>query len=113
VQTNAPQPSASAAVKEKQEEQGIIGEWIIPESGEALSITGSGQWFHPKHGRARLREAKDDADLKVYYTSSNAQCSYRVSFSDVGKTLNLTATDPTQDPDFCPSGRLRSLDRKR
>lgn len=89
----------------------ILGEWSIADTGETILIGEGGRWFHSKHGGARIRDAGDEADLKVYYTNSDVHCSYRVSTSDAGKTLNLTAADPSQDPDFCPSGSLRSMER--
>ncbi len=101
----------AAPVKEAQEQSVIVGDWAIPDSGQVLTIKDGGRWFHPKHGLARIREGNSAADLKIYYANANAQCSYRISFGDDGKTLNLTAADPTQDPDFCPAGALRSLGR--
>jgi hypothetical protein len=94
-----------------QDQKAADGEWSIPNSGEVLSIKG-GEWFHSKFGQARLRDAQDDADLKVFYTNSDVRCSYRVSFSEAEKTLNLIATDPMQDPDYCPAGTLQRIAQK-
>lgn len=101
----------AAPVKEAHEQSGIVGDWAMPDSGDVLTIKDGGRWFHPKHGLARIREGNDAADLKIYYANANAQCSYRISFGEQGKTLTLTAADPTQDPDFCPAGTLRSVGR--
>ncbi len=91
----------------------MVGEWLIPETGDVLSIKEGGQWYHSKYGRARIREADDDADFKVYYTNGSTRCSYRFSSSDSGKTLILIAADPTQDPDLCPAGSLHSTEHER
>jgi hypothetical protein len=90
----------------------MVGEWLIPDSGEIVSIREGGQWFHSKHGRARIREANDDADVRVYYSNGSTRCSYRVSWSDSRRTLNLIATDPMQDRDLCPDGSLQSIQHK-
>jgi vibriolysin len=93
------------------DEKPIVGDWMVPESGFTLSIK-SGEWFHPRYGRARIREATDDADIKVFYVDRNVRCSYRVIFSDTAKTLSLVATDPMQDPEYCPAGRLNRIGHK-
>jgi Zn-dependent metalloprotease len=103
-------PAKTAGLPEASERIRIVGEWSIANSADTILIRND-QWFHSKHGRARIREAVDEADLKVFYTNNDVHCSYRVTTSDAGKTLNLIAADPSQDPDFCPSGSLRSLER--
>ncbi len=106
-----PQASAAAdenkaASREKDEGPSLVGQWIIKESGGVLSIDERG-WFHPVHGRARIRKADDSADIKVFYESGSTRCSYRISFSDNGKRLDLIAADTMQDPDYCPAGSLK------
>ena len=105
------QAKAAAAVPQAPDKGGLAGEWSIENSAETITIKEGGQWFHSKHGLAKIREAADDADLKVFYLNKDVQCAYRVAASDAGKTLILTAADASQDPEFCPSGRLRSLER--
>ena len=104
--------ATSAAFPETQKEKDIVGEWRVPESGEVISIEEGGKWLHPKYGPAKLRETNDEADFKVYYSTSSTRCSYRVSFSDRGKTLNLIGVDPLQDPEYCPEGSLKRVDAK-
>ena len=76
-----------------------------------LIITGKGDWIHPKHGAARLREANDEADTKVFYNDGSTHCSYRTSLAGGGKTLILSPTDTTQDEIYCPSGELKNMSR--
>ncbi len=104
--------TAEAQTAQAKDDKGMVGEWLIPETGDVLSIKEGGQWYHSKYGGARIREANDDADFKVYYTNGSTRCSYRFSSSDSGKTLILIAADPTQDPDLCPAGSLQSLHRQ-
>jgi vibriolysin len=106
-----PQAKAAAVPQAPEKRGALIGEWSIESSAETITIKDGGRWFHSKHGLAKIREAGDDADLKIFYVNSDVQCSYRIAASDTGKTLILTAVDRTQDPDFCPSGRLRNVDR--
>ncbi len=87
----------------------LIGKWLIG-SGEVLRIMPDGSWLHPSRGAARIKKADDIADIRVTYESGGAQCSYRVSTSDAGQTLNLIPADQTQDSDYCPDGRLKKLD---
>ncbi len=101
--------ATSAAFPETQKEKAIAGEWRVPESGDVISIEEGGKWLHPTYGPAKIREANDEADFKVYYTSSDTRCSYRVSLSDRGKTLILTAVDPLQDTEYCPAGSLQRV----
>jgi len=82
----------------------IEGDWIAKETGETLHIEGS-TWLHPSHGRARVREANDAADIKVYYDNGNT-CAYRVTILEKGNQLDLIHADNTQNPDYCPSGAL-------
>ena len=88
----------------------IAGDWRLPQGTDVISIEEGGKWLHPKHGPAQLREANDNADLRVFYSSGGARCSYRVSLSDQGKTLVLIAADPLQDPEYCPEGSLKRVD---
>jgi hypothetical protein len=61
--------AASAASAESESIKALKGEWILPDSADVLLIEEGGRWLHPKHGRAQMREANDDADLRIYYTS--------------------------------------------
>ncbi len=106
-------PSASAtsdenkvAAREKDQAPSLVGQWIIKDSGGILQID-QGGWFHPVHGRAKIRKAEDSADIKVFYEHGSARCSYRISFSENGKRLDLIAADTMQDPDYCPAGSLK------
>ena len=97
---NSPAPSTNP----------IMGQWLLPEGEGILIISDKGEWLHPVHGIARIREANDEADMKVFY-NGGARCAYRTSFADGGKTLLLSPADLTQDPSFCPSGALKSTAR--
>ena len=55
----------------------------------------------------KIRKADDTADIKVFYEHGSMRCSYRVSFSENGKRLDLIAADTMQDPDYCPAGSLK------
>ncbi len=106
-------PAASAAAdenkaasRERDEGPSLVGQWIIKESGDILRID-EGGWFHPVHGRAKIRKADDSADIKVFYEHGSTRCSYRISFSENGKRLLLIAADTMQDPDYCPAGSLK------
>lgn len=87
----------------------LAGQWMIAGSGEILSIAEGGRWFHPAHGAATIRQAGDDADLKVFYEGGSTRCSYRIAFADGGNTLELTPADRGQDPDWCPEGTLKKI----
>jgi hypothetical protein len=89
--------------------QSLEGEWALKETGEILRIGKGGTWFHPVHGAARIRKADDGADIKVFYESGSTRCSYRLAFSDQGKSLDLVAADTMQDPDYCPQGGLKKV----
>jgi serine protease len=91
----------------------LAGQWLIGESGEILRINQEGAWLHPSHGKARIRKANDAADIRVYYEQGSMQCSYRMAFSNGGKTLELIASDPAQDFDYCPEGSLNKVDSGR
>ncbi len=108
-------PPASATSDEtkvaspaKDEAPSLVGQWMIKESGGILSID-QGGWFHPAHGRAKIRKADDAADIKVFYEHGSERCSYRLSFSEGGKRLLLIAADTAQDPDWCPAGSLKKV----
>jgi vibriolysin len=105
------QEKAAAIPQAPENRSGLVGEWSIENSAETITIKAGGRWFHSKHGLAKIREAADGADLKVFYVNNDVQCAYRVAAGDTGKTLILTAADASQDPEFCPFGRLRSLER--
>jgi hypothetical protein len=94
------------ALAESEDQKALVGEWSLPGGVDVLAIEPGGAWLHPRYGRARLREANDAADIKVFY-DGGGRCSYRISFSDGGRTLNLSPVDLTQDPEFCPSGSLK------
>lgn len=104
--------SAASAASEGETLKGLTGEWILPGSPDTLIIEEGGRWLHPKYGRAKVREANDEADIQVFYGDGGVRCSYRVSFSDGGKTAILSAADPAQDPEYCPAGSLRAVERK-
>ena len=109
---SVPQASAAADVnavasQAKDEAPSLAGQWIIKESGEILQIDQGGIWFHPLFGRAKIRKADDSADIKVFYEHGSTRCSYRISFSENGKRLDLIAADTMQDPDYCPAGSLK------
>ncbi len=78
------------------EANAFAGQWFLPEGDGILVISAKGEWLHPTHGTGRIQEAKDDADIKVFYNSGGARCSYRAGFADGGKTLILFAADNTQ-----------------
>ncbi len=88
----------------------MVGQWLLPEGEGILVISDKGEWRHPVHGIARIREANDEADIKVFY-NGGVNCSYRTSISDGGKTLLLSPADMTQDSSYCPSGPLRAATR--
>jgi Bacterial tandem repeat domain 1 len=85
---------------------GLEGDWINKETGEQFRIEKGGMWFHPTHGRGRIREADDAADIKIYYDGGGTRCSYRLAFLESGNALDLIPADNTQNPDYCPSGLL-------
>jgi hypothetical protein len=87
----------------------LVGEWMIGDSGEVLRIGKNGSWFHPLHGLAKIRKAEDAADIKVFYEHGAAECSYRVSFSEGGKLLDLAAANPSQNADYCPEGSFKKI----
>jgi serine protease len=89
----------------------LAGQWFLPDGDGVLVISPKGDWTHPRHGVGRIREATDQADIAVFYASGSAQCSYRASLAEGGKTLMLFAADTTQDPSYCPSGELKSANR--
>ncbi len=104
-----PVPSqTSAAAPPQAPENPIAGQWFLPDGDGILVISAKGEWLHPKHGVGRVREANDEADIKVFYNNSSIRCAYRISFSDGGKTFILSPADATQDPAYCPSGELKS-----
>jgi serine protease len=85
----------------------LAGRWMLSDSGAILDIPDGVRWLHPVHGAAKIRPADDAADIKVFYESGSTHCSYRISFADGGKTLELVAADRSQDPDWCPEGSLK------
>ena len=87
----------------------LTGKWVIGDSGDVLTIDEGGRWIHPTHGAATVRLADVASDLKVFYEQGSAHCSYRITFSDKGQTLDLMAADLTQDADYCPEGSLRRM----
>jgi hypothetical protein len=87
----------------------IAGEWLIPDTNEILRILPSGSWLHPKYGEAKIRMDEDGSEFTAFYLSGATKCSYRLSFSSAGKTLNLAPTDNLQDSDHCPSGSLERV----
>jgi C1A family cysteine protease len=99
--------SPGSVVAESEDQKTLIGDWLLPAGAGVLAIERGERWLHPKYGSARLREANDEADIKVYYDSGGVRCSYRISFSEAGRTLNLTPVDGAQDPEYCPSGSLK------
>ncbi len=101
-----------AASAENENQKALVGEWLLPNSADVLSIDDAANWTHPKYGRAKIRESNDEADIRVFYASGGVRCSYRISFGDGGKTLNLSTVDPSQDPDYCPAGNLRAVEKK-
>lgn len=103
---STPQKAASAA-----EDNPLTGDWLLPEGNGVLVIGGKGEWRHPVYGAGRVREANDEADIKVFYDNGGVRCSYRMGFADGGKTLILTAVDKAQDASYCPSGELKSATR--
>ncbi|MFZ1110641.1 MAG: C1 family peptidase [Rhodomicrobium sp.] len=98
--------SAGGAAAETVDRKALAGDWLLP-GGDVLTIEQGGLWLHPKFGRAKVREAADAADIAVFYESGSVRCSYRLSFSEGGKTVTLSAADASQDPERCPSGALR------
>jgi serine protease len=103
ISSAAPAPEASA--------NPLAGQWFLPDGEGILVIGPKGDWTHPRHGAGRIREATDQADIAVFYANGGAQCSYRVSLPEGGKTLMLFAADMTQDASYCPSGELKSANR--
>jgi serine protease len=99
--------AAQAPVKAAAAANPLAGQWMLGDSGAILDIPDGVRWLHPVHGAAKVRPADDVADIKVFYESGSTRCSYRVSFADGGKTLQLVAADRTQDPDWCPEGSLK------
>ena len=109
--TERPLQSANAdrpAARQADDAQPLVGEWLLS-SNEILRIGKDGTWFHPAHGMAKIRKADDAADIKVFYENGATHCSYRVTFSDGGKTLDLIPVDATQDRDYCPEGSLKKI----
>jgi serine protease len=100
----APAPVKSAAAATP-----LAGQWMLGDSGGILDIPDGVRWLHPVHGAAKIRPASDAADINVYYESGSARCSYRIALGDGGKTLQLTAVDRSQDPDWCPEGSLKKV----
>ncbi|MFZ1107034.1 MAG: S8 family peptidase [Rhodomicrobium sp.] len=100
----APAPVKSAAAATP-----LAGQWLLGDSGAILDIPDGVRWLHPVHGSAKIRPADDTADIKVYYEGGSTRCSYRISFADGGKTLQLVAADRSQDPDWCPEGSLKRV----
>ena len=105
----APIPSAAPAAQAPANP--LAGEWFLPDGDGILVISPKGDWTHPRYGVGRIREATDQADISVFYASGSAQCSYRASLAEGGKTLMLFAADATQDSSYCPSGELKSANR--
>lgn len=89
----------------------LVGDWSIPDTNERLTIRRNGDWYHPKYGRARIRQGTDAADIAVFYEGIETKCSFRVSIADGGNTLILATADTRQDGDRCPTGRFKSVDR--
>ncbi len=94
------------ALAESEDQKALSGDWSLPGGVDVLAIEPGGRWLHPKYGRAQFREANDEADIKLFY-DGGGRCSYRISFSDGGRTLILSPVDLTQDPEYCPSGNLK------
>ncbi len=105
----SPKLEAKAAAAVAPDAAKLIGRWMIADTGEVLSIGEGGRWTHPVHGAAKMRPAGGAADVMVIYEQGSARCSYRIAFSDGGKTLQLSAADPTQDSGYCPEGSLTKL----
>lgn len=102
-----------AASAENENKEALAGDWLLPGAADVLSIDAGGNWLHPKYGRAKIREANDGADFGVFYADGGIRCSYRASFSEGGETLNLSAADPSQDPEYCPVGNLRAVNHEK
>jgi hypothetical protein len=109
-----PGPASRSAAPEASSTQAannaLAGEWLLPDGGGVLVISAKGDWLHPRYGAARIREASDEADIKVFYQGGD-RCSYRTRWADGGKTLILTPTDNTQDSSYCPMGELKMADK--
>jgi hypothetical protein len=104
ITTLGSEPAAAVEMRD------LVGEWAIPDTNEKLMIRRSGEWYHPKYGRAKIRPGNDAADISVFYEGIETKCSYRVSVADGGNTLIFAAADTRQDGDRCPTGRFKSVD---
>jgi hypothetical protein len=89
----------------------LAGRWSMPDTNETLIISQSGEWFHPKYGRGKIRFADTSADIVVNYEGNSVKCFYRIAFGDSGATLILATADTPQSPEYCPVGRLKSVNR--
>ncbi len=94
--------SATSAMAQAKD---LNGRWIMPDN-KVLVIRGK-SWFHPVHGAGTIKSGKGAADYDVFYTAHQGiRCSYQINAIAGGEILVLDATDKTQSPDFCPTGRL-------
>jgi hypothetical protein len=107
----APTPAAAPAEKTAATGTPLAGDWMLPDGDGVLVISAKGDWTHPRHGVARIREATDQADINVFYANGDVRCSYRANLSEGGKTLMLFAADTLQDSSYCPTGELKSAKR--
>ena len=89
----------------------LDGAWLLADGEGLLKIEGS-EWRHPDKGLATLSEGGEAAaDYEVTYQQHQGiKCGYRVMKAADRRILMLEATDATQPPDYCPSGKLLKAD---
>lgn len=101
---SAPSPPTEKQPSGKPASAGVVGRWQLARGGTL--VIEKDEWLHPTKGSAIVQLIGKDQLVVQYPQQTHVKCSYRVTFLDEGKAIELAATNALQPEEYCPSGRF-------